>query len=144
VVRLPFVNGVAVVDRSIAIETEQLAISSSGKIDLAGQRLELAFRPQVKKGLGLNQSALASLVMLKGPLENPDIVIDPKGTVYEVANIGVAVATGGASLLASRLIGEWSGTNSCRTAISGARGSNSQLARNKVQGWPRRKLAPHD
>jgi uncharacterized protein involved in outer membrane biogenesis len=144
VVRLPFVNGVAVVDRSIAIETEQLAISSSGKIDLAGQRLELAFRPQVKKGLGLNQSALASLVMLKGPLENPDIVIDPKGTVYEVANIGVAVATGGASLLASRLIGEWSDTNSCRTAISGARGSNSQLARNKVQGWPRRKLAPHD
>jgi uncharacterized protein involved in outer membrane biogenesis len=144
VVRLPFVNGVAVVDRSIAIETEQLAISSSGKIDLAGQRLELAFRPQVKKGLGLNQSALASLVMLKGPLENPDIVIDPKGTVYEVANIGVAVATGGASLLASRLLGEWSDTNSCRTAISGARGSNSQLARNKVQGWPRRKLAPHD
>jgi uncharacterized protein involved in outer membrane biogenesis len=144
VVRLPFVNGVAVVDRSIAIETEQLAISSSGKIDLAGQRLELAFRPQVKKGLGLNQSALASLVMLKGPLENPDIVIDPKGTVYEVANIGVAVATGGASLLASRLIGEWSDTNSCRTAISGARGSNSQLARNKVQGWPRRKLAPRD
>jgi hypothetical protein len=144
VVRLPFVNGVAVVDRSIAIETEQLAISSSGKIDLAGQRLELAFRPQVKKGLGLNQSALASLVMLKGPLENPDIVIDPKGTVYEVANIGVAVATGGASLLASRLLGEWSDTNSCRTAISGARGSNSQLARNKVQGWPRRKLAPRD
>jgi uncharacterized protein involved in outer membrane biogenesis len=144
VVRLPFVNGVAVVDRSIAIETEQLAISASGKIDLVNQRLELAFRPQVKKGLGLNQSALASLVMLKGPLENPDIVIDPKGTVYEVANIGVAVATGGASLLASRLIGEWSDTNSCRTAISGARGSNSQPARDKVQGWPRRKLAPHD
>ena len=144
VVRLPFVNGVAVVDRSIAIETEQLAISASGKIDLVSQRLELAFRPQVKKGLGLNQSALASLVMLKGPLENPDIGIDPKGTVYEVANIGVAVATGGASLLASRLIGEWSDTNSCRTAISGASGSNSQPARNKVQGWPRRKLAPRD
>ena len=49
VVRLPFVNGVAVVDRSIAIETEQLAISASGKIDLVSQRLELAFRPQVKK-----------------------------------------------------------------------------------------------
>ena len=144
VVRLPFVNGVAVVDRSIAIETEQLAISASGKIDLAGRRLELAFRPQVKKGLGLNQSALANLVMLKGPLDNPDIVMDPKGTVYEVANIGVAVATGGASLLASRLVGEWSDTNSCRTAISGARGSNSQPARNKVQGWPRRKLAPRD
>ena len=142
VLRLPLVNGVAVVDRSIAMETDQIAISASGKVDFAAQHLSLAFRPQVKKGLGLNQSNLAHLVMLKGPLLDPDIVIDPKGTVFEVANIGVAVATGGASLLASRLIGEWENTSSCRTAMSGTKTKASQPARKKVHGWPRRKLAP--
>ena len=138
VVHLPLVNGVAVVDRSIAMETEQIAISASGKVDFSAQNLVLAFSPQVKKGLGLNQSSLAHLVMLKGPLHNPEIVIDPKGTVFEVANIGVAVATGGASLLASRLLSEWENTSSCRTAVSGAPAKASQPARKKVLGWPRR------
>lgn len=126
VVHLPLVNGVAVVDRSIAMETEQIAISASGKVDFSAQNLVLAFSPQVKKGLGLNQSSLAHLVMLKGPLHNPEIVIDPKGTVFEMANIGVAVATGGASLLASRLLSEWENTSSCRTAVSGAPAKASQ------------------
>lgn len=138
VVHLPLVNGVAVVDRSIAMETEQIAISASGKVDFSAQNLVLAFSPQVKKGLGLNQSSLAHLVMLKGPLHNPEIVIDPKGTVFEMANIGVAVATGGASLLASRLLSEWENTSSCRTAVSGAPAKASQPARKKVLGWPRR------
>lgn len=138
VVRLPLANGVAVVDRSIALETEQIAISASGKFDFAAQNLVLAFSPQVKKGLGLSQSNLARLVMLKGPLHNPDIVIDPKGTAIELANLGVAVATGGASLLASRLIGEWENTSSCRTAISGTQANASQPARKKLLSWSRR------
>ena len=107
-------------------------------MDFSAQNLVLAFSPQVKKGLGLNQSSLAHLVMLKGPLHNPEIVIDPKGTVFEMANIGVAVATGGASLLASRLLSEWENTSSCRTAVSGAPAKASQPARKKVLGWPRR------
>ena len=107
-------------------------------VDFAALNLLLALCPQFKKGLGLSQSSLTSLVMLKLPMHNPDIVIDPHGSTVEVANIGVAVATGGGSLLASRLIDEWENASSCRTAISGKPVNINQPARKKVLGWPLR------
>lgn len=127
VIRLPLRRGVAAIDRSIAVETEQMAISASGEVNLARQTLTLAFRPQVKKGLGLNQSSLVQLVMLKGPLQAPEMAIDPKGTVQEAASIGVAVATGGLSLLAGRMLDDREGTDACRIAAGGS--STSSAAR---------------
>jgi len=127
VARLPLRRGVAAIDRSIAVETDQLAVSASGEINLVRQTLALAFQPKVKRGLGLSQSSLVQLAMLKGPLQAPEIVIDPKGTVQEAASIGVAVATGGLSLLAGRLLDDREGTDACRIAAGGA--STSAAAR---------------
>jgi len=125
VIRLPLRRGVAAIDRSIAVETDQMAISASGEVNLARQTLVLAFRPQVKKGLGLNQSSLVQLVMLKGPLQAPEMAIDPKGTMQEAASIGVAVATGGLSLLAGRMLDDREGTDACRIAAGGASASSA-------------------
>jgi hypothetical protein len=66
VVNLPLRNGVAAIDRSIAMETDKLAVAASGELNLATQTVTLSFRPAVKKGLGLDPASLANLVMLEG------------------------------------------------------------------------------
>lgn len=57
-------------DRSIAMETQQIAVLASGEINLAKQTVQLAFQPRVKRGLNLNPGRLAEL-LLSGPLDNP-------------------------------------------------------------------------
>lgn len=116
VVRLPLRHGVARIDRSIAMETRRVAISASGEVNLARQDLTLVFQPQAKEGLGLDEAGLARLVMLKGPLLDPEIGVDVKGAAREAASLGVAVATGGLSLLAGRMLGERRHADACRMA----------------------------
>jgi uncharacterized protein involved in outer membrane biogenesis len=113
VARLPLRNGVAPIDRSIAMETRQIAVAATGEVNLARQTLSLAFRPRVKKGLDLNPGSLVQLLMLTGPLDDPQFGIDPAGTVRQAATFGVAAATGGLSLLAPALLGDADGTRDC-------------------------------
>ena len=136
VVRLPLLHGVARIDRSIAMETKQIAVSASGEVDLTRQTLSLVFQPQAKKGFGLTQSSLAQLVMLKGPLLAPEVGIDPKGVAQEAATLGVAVATGGISWLAGRVLNERASTDACRIAsvASGARPSSSKAEKRQRPG----------
>ncbi|MDM0035073.1 AsmA family protein [Variovorax sp. J22P271] len=103
VVRLALRNGVAAIDRSIAVETRQMAISASGEINLARRTLSLAFHPQVKRGLDLNPGSLVDLLVLQGPLDAPVLSINPRGAVRQAANVGAAAATGGITLLAPML-----------------------------------------
>ncbi|MCE9658103.1 MAG: AsmA family protein [Burkholderiales bacterium] len=116
VVRLPFQRGVAAIDRSIAVETREVAIVARGEIDLARQTLALEFRPKVKKGLGLNPANFAELMMLSGPLQDPRVGFDAKGTVRSATSVGVAIATGGASLLAPMVLGDSEGGSACAEA----------------------------
>ena len=105
VARLPLRQGIAPVDRSIALETREVAIVASGNINLVDQTLRLEFEPTVKKGLGLNSANFAELVRVSGPLQDPQARVDVKGAVRGAANVGVAVATGGLSLLAPIALG---------------------------------------
>jgi len=136
VVRLPLLHGMARIDRSIAMETKQIAVSASGEVDLVRQSLSLVFQPQAKKGLGLTQSSLAQLVMIKGPLQTPEVGIDPKGAAQEAATLGVAVATGGISWLAGRVLNERASTDACRIASVGtsARPSSPKTLKRKLPG----------
>lgn len=124
--RLPLRNGVAVIDRSIVMETPQIAVAASGEINLAKQTIELAFLPRVKKGLDLNPGNLVQLLLLKGPLESPEFSIDPKGTVREAATVGVAAATGGLSLLAPALFGSAAPKDCGLQARAGGQNTKSQ------------------
>jgi len=118
VLRLPLVQGVARIDRSIALETPQLAVSASGELDLRRQTVALAFRPQAKKGLGLSSGSLSQLVMLEGPLQAPRVVIDPKGTAREAVTVGAAVASSGLTLLAGQLLRTPQDSQACSTALA--------------------------
>ena len=119
-----------------------MAIAASSKVVLAAQTLVLAFKPQAKSGLEFSQSGLAKMVVLKGPLQHPEVALDPEGAMREVASIGVAVATGGISLLATNLLNEKGDTHVCRSAMSVARPAQAKAARNKVLDWPLRKIMP--
>jgi hypothetical protein len=120
VIRLPLKNGVATVDRSIALETAQLAVSARGEVRFDDETLALAFRPSPKTGLGLNPVSLAQLVLLKGPWLEPKLTLDAQGVAGAAASLGLAGATGGLSVLAQQLLKPTPEKDVCRTALSGA------------------------
>jgi AsmA family protein len=117
VVKLLFQRGVAMIDRSIAMETDQVAVSASGELNLVAQTVALRFRPIVKKGVGLSTANLAQLVKVEGPLRNPHVGVDLTGTTRQAASTGVAVATGGLSILANRLLRSPEDTRACQRAL---------------------------
>ncbi|HET7526730.1 MAG TPA: AsmA-like C-terminal region-containing protein, partial [Burkholderiaceae bacterium] len=121
VVNLALHDGVARIDRTIAMETDRVAVAASGELNLAAQTVTLNFQPVVKKGLGLDSSAnLAKLVMLEGPLHDPRIGIDVKGTAREAASLGAAVATAGLTLVGKRLLSGPEDTQVCKRAMGQA------------------------
>jgi uncharacterized protein involved in outer membrane biogenesis len=119
VLRLPLKNGVAAVDRSIAMETDQLSVSAKGEIRLDDETLTLAFRPAPKIGVNINPVELAKLVLLKGPWADPKLTLDAEGAVAMAATIGAAGATGGLSALAKQLLKAAPEADACRTAMGG-------------------------
>jgi uncharacterized protein involved in outer membrane biogenesis len=120
VIRLPLKNGVATVDRSIALETEQLALTAKGEVSVDDETLTLAFRPTPKTGLNINPLNLAQLVVLKGPWQDPKVTLDAQGVAGMAASVGLAGVTGGLSLLAQQLLKAPAEKDVCRTALTGA------------------------
>jgi uncharacterized protein involved in outer membrane biogenesis len=125
VVRLPLKAGVAAIDRSIAVETDQLNISASGEVNLRDETLRLAFRPHAKKALNLDTASLASLVLLKGPLLDPKFSLDAAGAAGLALSLGAAGATGGLSLLAERLFRQSADPQPCHYALTGTAGTDA-------------------
>jgi uncharacterized protein involved in outer membrane biogenesis len=119
VVRLPLRNGRALIDRSVALETDRLSVAASGELNLAAQTLALSFRTATKKGLGMNAAHLAQMVSLGGPLQDPQVGVDLTGSARQLATLGLAGATGGLSLLATRMLGN-AGTAACQAALAGS------------------------
>ena len=87
VIRLPLKNGVAAVDRSIALETDQLAVSAKGEVRLDNETLALAFRPSAKAGVTISPVNLAQLVVLKGPWQDPKLSLDAQGVASMAASV---------------------------------------------------------
>ena len=119
VMRLPLKNGIAAIDRSIAFETDQLAVSAKGQLRFDDETLALAFTPAPKLGVAANPLDLARLVVLKGPWRDPKVQLDAQGLIGVAASLGLAGATGGASLIAQQLLQGKAETDVCRTALSG-------------------------
>lgn len=87
--RFDFNGGVGTAS-ALALETDKLITTGSGKVDLGRERVDLLFRPKPKK------ASLVSLVFpvrLSGPLTAPSAGLDKTGVVT-----GVATAVGGVAL----------------------------------------------
>ena len=64
-------QGVARIDKTVALETEKMNVTSSGKIDLRDETLELAVRPRAEKGVDVGAGGLAEMVYIGGSLAEP-------------------------------------------------------------------------
>jgi len=95
VFRLPLANGIAHVDRSIAIETGKIAASASGTLDFRDETLDLSVKPQIREGVNIDVSQFASLVRVRGRFDKPAVAIDAAESAKTLAALGVLGATGG-------------------------------------------------
>ena len=119
VIRLPFDNGIARVDRSIAMETRQLDVSASGTLDLRNETLDFSFAPRARKGLPIKIPNLAQLVRWAGPITAPEVKIDATASAQAIASIGAAVSTGGLSAIGQALFAQVQsgGADVCQVAL---------------------------
>lgn len=127
VIRLPLANGVANVDRSIAIETKKLGVSASGTLDFRDERLDLALRPRVNEGIPIDIPQMAELVRFTGPFTHPAVKIDAVASAATIAKIGAAIGTGGLSMI---------GTSILSKAASGGRPCDVALGRAVAEAKP--------
>lgn len=84
-----FAGGVGT-SKALALETDSLITTGTGKVDLGQERIDLLFKPKPKKA---SLVSLAFPVRLSGPLSAPSAGLDRAGVAT-----GVATAVGGAAL----------------------------------------------
>ena len=130
VVRLPLAGGVANVDRSIALETHELDVSMSGKLDFRNETLDLSIRPKVRQGIPIEIPQIAELVRFTGSFSAPTVSVDAMASATAIARIGAAIGTGGLSVLGETLLkaGGAGGAGACDVALGKAAGAPSNTA----------------
>jgi AsmA family protein len=94
VFRLPLENGIARVDRSIAIETARASASASGTLNFRDETLDLSVHPQLHEGVKIDVSQFANLVRIRGSFAKPAVGIDAANAAKTIAEIGVLGASG--------------------------------------------------
>jgi hypothetical protein len=131
VVRLPIRQGVARIDNSIAAETSKVHVIAGGVIDFRNETLDLGVRPKAVTGLGVGIGGLASLGRLRGSLSDPKVEIDAAGAATAAANVGMAVVSGGLSLLGGALVTDSVPDQPCQAALTGSVRSQTAAAQEK-------------
>jgi uncharacterized protein involved in outer membrane biogenesis len=122
VAKLPLTDGIARIDRSLALETQKIGVSSSGTLDFRNETLDLTFKPQLREGIAIDIPQVAELVRLRGTFRKPEVTVDAMASVTTIARIGAAVGTGGISELGVALIGvpKRMGPGPCAVALGTA------------------------
>jgi uncharacterized protein involved in outer membrane biogenesis len=118
--RLTFANGIARVDRSIALETKKIGVAASGTLDLRDETLDLSIRTSIRAGVPVDLTQFADLVRLRGPFASPAVAVDAKGSAETIARLGAAYASGGLSLLGESLLTHGAGGGECDAAMGRA------------------------
>ena len=112
-------DGVITGRPALVTQTERLNIFAAGKIDLKTENLYVDLNTVPQKGLGLSLSDLINpYTNIGGTLAKPTLTLDPQGAMIEG---GVAVATGGISILAKRFAERYlTAADACGKAASDA------------------------
>jgi hypothetical protein len=121
VFRLPVNNGVARVDRSIAVETGKVAGSASGTLDFRDETLDLSVQLQTREGIQVDLAQFAHLVRIRGRFDKPSVAIDAEKSAQMIAKLGALGAKGGGlEALGRALIAPATETSApCALALSG-------------------------
>lgn len=131
VVNLPLANGVARVDRSLALETNKVGVSASGVLDFRNETLDLSFLPKVRKGISIDFAGFSDLVRVSGPFASPQLAVNVAGSAKVIASVGAAISTGGLSALGQALLtwADGQGPGPCQVALEGDRAAAATPAR---------------
>lgn len=96
------VDGIVTLAPGYVARTDKVDIAAGGTIDLKTERLAVQFRNAPRKGIGVSAAGLVRpYVKLGGTLSQPTLVLDPPAALLSG---GVAVATGGLSIVAVHLL----------------------------------------
>ena len=117
VVRLPLADGVAHIDRSVAMETRKIGVSASGTLDFRNETVDFALTPRIREGIPIDIPTMAELVHFTGPLTHPAVRIDAVRSAATIARIGAAISTGGLSVLGTTLIDQAAHGDPCQVAL---------------------------
>jgi hypothetical protein len=127
VVRLPLRNGIAEVDRSIALETGKLSASASGTLNFRDETLDLAVHPQLHQGVKIDVSQFASLVRIRGRFDKPGVGIDAANAAKAIGEIAALGATGaGLAAIGQSMLAPATQDDACAVAL-GQRAARAQV-----------------
>ena len=101
VISISLDDGMATFD-PFAVQTDRNTVIGSGTLDLSTETLDLEWVAKLRRGLGISTSTITNAYLkLGGTLADPKIETKP---LEAITTTGVAVATGGLSLLARGLL----------------------------------------
>jgi len=117
----------------LVVQSDKVNIFVDATVDLKTERLNAEFNTVPQQGLGISLSNLINpYVKVSGTLANPALGLNPESALIEG---GVAVATGGLSILALTFKDRFLSTSDpCGKAISDA--DESFRALEQKYGWP--------
>jgi len=104
IVRMVITDGLVDMNKKLAAQTTKVSWFGSGQVNLKTEEFGIAINPVPRKGFGISSGSLAKLIGVGGTLANPKVQLDPKDIGMMFGSYSIAVATGGLSLVAERLI----------------------------------------
>ncbi|QFU77372.1 AsmA family protein [Halioglobus maricola] len=120
-------DGVVQISPGLVVRTDKMDIGLGGSIDLNTERLDVVFNTRARKGVGISASkAVTPFVKLGGNFSHPRVGVNAKGVVVSG---GMAVATGGISIVAEGMWDRWVATagNPCEALFEQTEGGAEEL-----------------
>jgi uncharacterized protein involved in outer membrane biogenesis len=119
VVRFAVVDGDAIADQTIVLETDKVLVKGGGLVDLKTEELDLGAKLAARQGIRIGAGTLSSLAKLQGTLGEPRLGTDLTGVVTAGTKVGIAFVTVGLSLVAEGVYGHLSeDEHPCQTALA--------------------------
>ena len=96
---LPVQKGLIRINQTVATRSDRLDASLNGTVSLGAETMDLTISTRERSGLttGVNP---AGLIAITGSFKQPRLGINKTGVVKQAAGVGLAIVTGGVSLLA--------------------------------------------
>lgn len=113
---LPVNRGLVNINQTVGMRTQALDLTLNGQVNLGSEALNINFQPKDRSGLttGVNP---AGLVQVVGTLANPRMGINKTGVVKQAAGVGLAIVTGGISLMAQNAAGVVTRSSPCDNVL---------------------------
>ena len=117
-VDLPFVDGVALDGKSMALRTRRLYVHGGGRVDLHDERLDLVFKPETRGPIKLQSLKAVERVRVRGYLRAPQVSWDSARLVGRAARLGLDVANLGGGAVLNRLLRRQPAAGLCSAGVA--------------------------